>query len=114
MTITRRTLENYLAVHNAGVVSGDFSEVVKLFTVDGELRFVGVELGPYKGHQQIAQAFRDYPPSDTLILRSVAADGNKATAVYARSSEPDKRVGTLVLTGDGANIQRLTISVQAR
>lgn len=114
MTITRGTLENYLAVHNSGVVSGDFSDVVKLFTDDGELRFVGVELGPYKGHGEITQAFKDYPPSDTLILSSVSADGNKATAVYARSSEPDKRVGTLVLTGEGGKIQRLTISVQAR
>ena len=114
MTITRGTLENYLAVHNAAVVSGDYSGVVELFTVDGELRFVGVELGPYKGHSEIAQAFKDYPPSDTLILSSVAADGNKATAVYARSSEPDKRVGTLVLTGENEKIQRLTISVQAR
>ena len=114
MTITRGTLENYLAVHNAGVVSGDFSDVVELFTDDGELRFVGVELGPYKGHNEIRQAFKDYPPSDTLILTSVTADGNKATAVYARSSEPDKRVGTLVLTGQDDRIQRLTISVQAR
>lgn len=114
MTITRQTLETFLTVYNAGVASNDFSDVVKLFTPDGELRFVGVELGPYKGHVQLPQAFKDFPPSDTLILSSVTADGNKATAVYARNSEPDKRVGTLVLTCEADKIQRLTISVQAR
>lgn len=114
MSITRKTLETFLTVYNECVKTGDYSRVVELFTEDGELRFVGVELGPYQGHREIALAFKDYPPSDTLVLTSVSADGNKATAVYTRSSEPDKRVGTLVLTGEGESIQRLTISVQQR
>ncbi|MEZ5991171.1 MAG: nuclear transport factor 2 family protein [Planctomycetota bacterium] len=114
MSITRETLEHYLGVHNESVASGDFVPVTALFTPDGELHFVGVELGPYRGHAAIAQAFKDYPPSDALVLINIAADGNKATAIYSRASDPDKRVGTLVLTADGPLIQRLTIAVQPK
>ena len=114
MSITRETLEHYLGVHNQSVHNGDFAPVVQLFTPDGELHFVGVELGPYRGHAEITQAFQDYPPSDALVLVSTAADGNKATGIYARSSDPEKWVGTLVLTAEGPLIQRLTIAVQPK
>ncbi|MCA8910484.1 MAG: nuclear transport factor 2 family protein [Planctomycetes bacterium] len=114
MSVTRETLEHYLAVHNTAFENGDYAPVVELFHPEGELCFVGVELGPYRGREEIANAFREYPPSDQLVLSSIAADGNKATAIYSRASDPDKRVGTLVLTTEGELIQRLTIAVQPK
>ncbi|MCB9893696.1 MAG: nuclear transport factor 2 family protein [Planctomycetes bacterium] len=114
MSITQETLQLYLDVHNSAIDSGDFAPLIALFEPDGELHFVGIEFGPFVGHDAIAAAFRERPPVKKLALNSVTADGNKATAIYATAEKPDERAGTLVLTTEGPRIRRLTISVIKR
>lgn len=114
MSISRETLQRYLDVHNAAIETGDFNSLVRLFTPNGELHFVGIDFGPFYGREEIAKAFRDRPPEHKLALSSVTADGNKATAVYATAEKPDEHVGTLVLTEEDEMIQRLTISAIKR
>lgn len=114
MTTGEDTLQRYLDVHNASIETGDFTPLVRLFTPHGELHFVGIEFGPFHGHEGIAKAFRDRPPQHKLALSSVTADGNKATAVYSLAESPDERAGTLVLTLEEDRIRRLTISVIKR
>lgn len=103
-------IQTYFHDHNAGVKSGDFSAVVALFADEGEVRFVGIDYGPLNGRESIAGGFRDNPPTDTLVLLQVSADGNTAVAVYAWNSEPDVRAGTMVVTERGGKILELTIS----
>lgn len=114
MSVTKETLQRYLDVHNAAIDTGDFGTLVQLFEPDGELIFVGIDFGPFEGHEAIAKAFRERPPVRKLSLNSVTADGNKATAIYATAEKPDERAGTLVLTTEGSLIRRLTISVIKR
>jgi hypothetical protein len=94
-------------------MSGDFSAMLSLLAPDAELRFVGVDVGPFVGGEAIAQAFRDRPPTDKLQLIGVLGQGSKATAIYGWSAKRDVRAGTLVLTTADGRISRLTISVQA-
>jgi hypothetical protein len=114
MSITRETLERYLKVHNAAIDTGDFKPIVGLFADDAELRFVGIDFGPFHGHDEIEQAFFQRPPQLKLVLSSVTVDGAKATAVYAAAVKPEVRAGTLVVTVAEGKIQRLTISVIKR
>lgn len=114
MSLTRETLELYLKVHNAAIDTGDFRPLVKLFSKDAELRFVGIDFGPFEGHEEIDRAFRERPPLHKLVLSSITADGDKGTAVYGVEAAPKVRAGTLVLTTKGELIQRLTISVIKR
>jgi len=111
MSLSRDSLQRFLDVHNAAVESGDLAAIVRLFAPDGELRYVGIDFGPFAGHEAIARSFRERPPLHKLVLSSVSADGDKATAVYARADKPAERAGTLVVTMAGGLIQRLTISV---
>lgn len=111
MSISRNSLQRFLDVHNAAVESGDFAAIVRLFAPDGDLRYVGIDFGPFTGQEEISRSFRERPPQHKLVLNSVTADGDKATAVYARADKPAERAGTLVVTMAGGLIKRLTISV---
>ncbi|MCB9932906.1 MAG: nuclear transport factor 2 family protein [Planctomycetes bacterium] len=111
MSLSRDSLQRFLDVHNAAVETGDFAAIVRMFAPDGELRYVGIDFGPFAGHEAIARSFRERPPLHKLVLSSVTADGDKATAVYATADQPEQRAGTLVVTTGGNLTQRLTISV---
>lgn len=100
--------------HNDGVAGGDFGELMKLFAAGAELRFVGIEIGPFAGREAIAAAFKANPPNDSLVLLSVMAGGNKASAIYGWAKSPAKKAGTLVMTESGALIEKLTIAPARR
>jgi hypothetical protein len=114
MSITRETLDRYLKVHNAAIDTGDFSPIVEMFSEEGELRFVGIDFGPFHGRTEIAKAFVERPPQLKLALSSITTDRDKATAVYSVATAPNVRAGTLVLTAREGRIERLTISVVKR
>ncbi len=107
-------LETYVKCHNEGVTSGDFGELNKLFAANAELRFAGVEMGPFAGREKIAAAFKSNPPSDALVLLSVMEGGNKASAIYAWAKSPAKKAGALVITESGGLIEKLTIAPARR
>ena len=54
------------------------------------------------------------PPSDALVLLSVMAGGNKASAIYAWAKSPANKAGTLVMTESDGLIERLTIAPARR
>lgn len=76
------SLRVYVAAHNRGVVSGDFSELVGRFAADGQLEFDGFAIGPFVGRDAIAEAFRLRPPTDELVLLSAGAGERVATALF--------------------------------
>jgi hypothetical protein len=114
MSVTRETLDRYLKVHNAAIDTGDFAPIVDMFSEDAELRFVGIDFGPFSGRAEIAKAFVARPPQLKLVLSSITTDRDKATAVYSVAAAPTVRAGTLVLTVRDGMIERLTISVVKR
>ena len=92
---------DYVERFNEGVRTGDWSGMVELLTDDAELEFVGIPVGPFRGREAIADAYRTQPPGDELVL----LDGDR----YAWSKEPTRAAGELHLDYRGAKIARIRV-----
>ena len=95
-------LEEHVERFNRGVRTGDFSEMASVFTDDAELAFEGIPVGPFRGRDEIAEAYAAQPPDDEIVLL-----GNDGT--YAWSREPLVPAGQMFLTERDGEIARLTI-----
>jgi hypothetical protein len=101
----------YVALHNRGIRSGDFSAMIELFHVNAELHFEGIPFGPCLGKRAVAEAFSAHPPDDELVVLSVTVDStDQATAVYAWLTKCDVAAGTLQLSATGDHIMELRIT----
>ena len=74
---------NHFLLFNAAVRSHDWSDFLATFAPDAVMRFEGVPVGPYLGRDQIARAYAERPPSDTMTSRSVARDGDRDTIRFS-------------------------------
>lgn len=61
---------------NGAVGSGDFGPFLETFADDAVMRFIGVPAGPFVGRAEIARAYAEQPPTDTLTVDDVATDGD--------------------------------------
>jgi hypothetical protein len=98
-------LDREVAAFNEGVRTGDWSQLVELFTDDAELEFVGIPVGPFRGRAAIAEAYRTQPPDDEIVVLEDRGD----SAVYAWSRDPGRRAGELHLQERDGAIARLRI-----
>jgi len=74
---------NHFLLFNAAVRSHDWSAFLATFAPDAVMRFEGVPVGPYLGRDQIARAYAERPPSDTMTSRSVTRDGDRDTIRFS-------------------------------
>jgi hypothetical protein len=95
-------LESEVAAFNEGVRTGDWSSLVALFAEDAELEFEGIPVGPFRGRDAIAEAYRAMPPDDEVVL----LDGGPR---YAWSKEPERAAGELQLEERDGRIVRLRV-----
>ena len=95
-------LESEVAAFNEGVRTGDWSSLVALFAEDAELEFEGIPVGPFRGRDAIAEAYRAMPPDDEIVL----LDGGPR---YAWSKEPERAAGELQLEERDGRIVRLRV-----
>ena len=103
-------LTEHVARFNAGVRGGDFGPMVDGFTEDAELVFEGIPVGPFRGREAIAAAYRAQPPDDEIELLDVGQDGDgQVVASYAWRRRPGVRAGALVLQPRGGRIARLVV-----
>ena len=103
-------LTDHVARFNAGVRSGDFGPMVDGFTEDAELVFEGIPVGPFRGREAIAAAYRMQPPDDEIDLLDIEqADEGQVVASYAWRKRPGVRAGALVLLPRKERIARLVI-----
>ncbi len=87
-------VEEHFLLFNAAVRSHDWTAFLATFAPDAVMRFEGVPVGPYAGLDQIARAYAERPPSDTMTSRSVARDGDHDTIRFNWDAGGD---GTLEL-----------------
>ncbi len=83
----------YIARFNEGVRTGDWSRMLDLLADDCELEFVGIPVGPFRGREAIAAAYREQPPDDEIVL----LDGGLATP--GRVSPPGRRARSISPSG---------------
>jgi hypothetical protein len=103
-------LDEHVRRFNNGVLTGDFGEMLELFTGDGVLAFDGVPVGPFEGRAAIAEAYRDQPPDDEIEVLDVDERPDGVVAGYAWRANPGKRAGELRLTVRGGLIERLVVT----
>jgi steroid delta-isomerase len=103
-------LTDHVARFNAGVRGGDFGAMVDGFTDDAELVFDGVPVGPFRGREAIAAAYRLQPPDDQIELLDAEQHGDgRVVATYAWRRRPGVPAGTLVLQHRDGRIARLVV-----
>ena len=98
-----------MQLFNRGVREKDFSAFVSLFLDDAVMRFVGIPVGPFHGREQIAEAYRDRPPDDTMHLLRSRVGADRILAEFAWDRTPDRRGGDLILLPRGERISALTV-----
>jgi steroid Delta-isomerase len=106
-------LREHVERYNAGVRARDFSGMVLAFADAAELRFEGAAAGPFHGRAAIAEAYREAPPEQPIVLLTdeERPDGTVVGA-YAWESEPGVRAGWMHLTpGPHGRIARLVITI---
>jgi hypothetical protein len=90
-------------------IIAEFRPLVRLFRENAELQFKFGEIGTIKGIENIAKAFREYPPTDSLmILRSVASD-DEIVADYSWRSSPSITEGRIKIVMESGLIASLII-----
>lgn len=103
-------VRKYVATHNLGVRTGDFSQLISLFAADAEMVFEFGSLGSLRGREEIANAFRVHPPSDELVLGAPLDSGPELRFEYHWQSSPETRTGVLAFSLAENKIARLVIS----
>jgi steroid Delta-isomerase len=81
-------LARHIALFNQGVLSGDFSQMVNLFSEGAEMSFIGIPVGPFKGRSAISDAYSKQPPDDEIIILSV----NKKTQTRLRQTTLGRKI----------------------
>ncbi len=99
----------YVKLHNAGVTTGDFDAVASLFHRDAVLRFLQAPYGPFKGIDSISKAFKENPPSDSLVVLGLRETVDRIEAVYAWNRSPREAAGVISILGKNGLIRELTI-----
>ena len=102
-------VNRYFVEHNDGVKSGDFKNLVELFAHDCEMSFAFGSLGTLKSQDAIISAFKNAPPSDELVARSIEQSESAIVANYGWKSRKDSKGGSLTFEFEGARIKRLII-----
>jgi hypothetical protein len=93
---------------NAGVSSGDFTDMISHFTDDATATFVSLPFGPFHGRAEIEQAYRDYPPDDTIDVLSTA-EPDEGTIVARFAWHRTGQTGTIRLGHRGDDLTDLTV-----
>ena len=103
-------LAEHVERFNQGVRSGDFGPMLEGFTDDAELVFEGIPVGPFRGREAIAAAYRAQPPDDEIdLLDTQEAGDRRLVATYAWRRRPGVPAGGMELVANEGRIARLVI-----
>jgi hypothetical protein len=107
-------LARHVETFNAAVASGDFAPLVALFADDAELAFPGLPIGPFRGRQAIADAYRAQPPTDTMTVRDTRVEPDGALVEgFSWAADGERRSGEMRLELRGDLIARLEVTFSA-
>jgi steroid delta-isomerase len=103
-------VEEHFRLFNEAVCTRDWAAFLATLTPDATMRFEGVPAGPYKGLEQIARAYAEQPPSDTMSWVSDTRDGDQDVVRLAWEAGGGGRLQ--VTWRDGA-VAALTVTFDA-
>ena len=64
-------VEKHTALFNECVRTGDWAPFTASLTDDAQMAFTNMPVGPFHGRDQIAVAYAEQPPTDTMTLEAV-------------------------------------------
>ena len=103
-------VEEHFRLFNEAVRSLDWTAFLATFTPDAVMRFDGVPAGPYAGRDQIARAYAERPPSDTMSCVSDTRDGDHDVVRFAWDAGGG---GTLSVCWRNGAVADLTVTFDA-
>jgi steroid delta-isomerase len=72
---TPARVAEHVAAFNDAVQSADWASFAGRFTPGATMDFRGLPVGPFNGRAQIARAYAEQPPTDTLMVCDVSSAG---------------------------------------
>jgi hypothetical protein len=99
----------YIALHNLGIETSDFSPLLALFADDAIVEFKDISIGSIQGKDAIVNAFTLRPPSTAIIVSDIEESGLTVRATYSNSTDPFVKLGTIHLESDGEKIRRIMV-----
>jgi len=105
-------VHDYVMVHNECVRTGDWEPLGDWFTADAELAFDGVPVGPFRGRDDIARAYRERPPDDEVVIFATDEQDGQVVTRYGWLREPGKIAGRMVVTPRDGKISRLVVTFE--
>ena len=103
-------VEEDFRLFNEAVRSQDWTAFLATFTPEAVMRFNGVPVGPYLGLDQIARAYAERPPSDTMRCVSDTQDGDRDVVRFAWDAGGG---GTMRVSWRDGAVADLTIAFDA-
>jgi len=104
---TPERVTQHAAAFNAAVHSGDWTAFARRFTPNATMHFTDVPIGPFTNRGEIARAYTQQPPAETLTITSTDSTGPVDTVRFTWASGG---TGTMQLTWQGPLISSLIIS----
>ncbi len=103
-------VEEHFRLFNEAVRTRDWAAFLATLTPDAVMEFEGVPAGPYEGLDQIARAYAEQPPSDTMSCVSDTRDGDQDVVRFAWDAGGG---GTLQVTWRDGAVAALTVTFDA-
>jgi RimJ/RimL family protein N-acetyltransferase len=103
-------LHDYVLVHNECVRTADWEPLGEWFTEDAELAFDGVPVGPFEGREAIADAYRERPPDDEVVIFGTEEQKDTVVAGYGWLQKPAEPAGRMIVTPHGDRIAKLVVT----
>ncbi len=103
-------LERHGRLFNEAIWTGDWGPMLEHFTDDAELVFVGIPIGPFRGRDAIAAAYRDRPPADEIVISRPRREESDLVMDYAWKAAPRVRAGEMRFAVHDGRISRLVVT----
>jgi steroid Delta-isomerase len=97
----------HVAAFNAAVQSGDWESFADRFAPDATMEFIGVPAGPFLGRAEIARAYAEQPPTDTMTVGGVDSAGAADTVRFTWAAGGN---GTMRLDWQGPLVASLQVA----
>jgi hypothetical protein len=102
-------VERHCELFNECVRTGDWAPFMATFAEDARMSFTNVAVGPYQGRDQIAVAYAEQPPTDTMTLEAVETlDPQTARVQFAWDNTGD--VGEMLVRWRDGQVAALDVT----
>jgi steroid delta-isomerase len=106
-------VERHCELFNDCVRTGDWAPFTATFAEDARMAFTDLPVGPFVGRDQIAVAYAEQPPTDTMTLEAVETlDPQTARVHFAWDASGDD--GALLLRWRDGQVAAIEVTFGAQ